>query len=71
MPQINLDQADAVELAELLTFLTDWHTTDPATLEASLTRHLDTTGYGLNQLTHDLQRFAFLLGGTDGEPLFS
>ena len=71
MPQITIDQADAVELAELLTFLTDWHTADPDILQASLTRHLATTGYNLNQLTHDLHRFAFLLGGTDGEPLFS
>jgi len=26
---------------------------------------------GDNQLTHDLHRFAFLLAGTNGEPLFS
>ena len=71
MPQIKIDQADAVELAELLTFLTDWHAADPGTLQASLTRHLGTTGYGLTQLAQDLHRFTFLLGGTHGEPLFS
>jgi hypothetical protein len=26
--------------------------------------------YGLDQLRSDLDRFAFLLGGNDGEPLF-
>jgi hypothetical protein len=71
MPQIKIDQVDAVDLAELLTFLTDRHAADPDTLHASLIRHLSTTGYDLTQLAQDLHRFAFLLGGTDGEPLFS
>jgi hypothetical protein len=71
MPQIKIDQADAAELAELLTFLADWHAADPDTLQASLTRHLGTTDYNLDQLAQHLHRFAFLLGGTDGEPLFS
>ena len=71
MPQTRLDQADALEPGELLTFLTDWNAADPNTLNASLTRHLATTGYELNQLTHDLHRFVVLLGGNDGKPLFS
>jgi len=71
MPQTHLDQADAIELGELLTFLTDWHAADPDTLQASLARHLGTTGYDLAELTQDLHRFAFLLASTDGQPLFS
>jgi hypothetical protein len=71
MPQIRLDQADATELGQLLTFLADWHTADRAALQASLTRYLATTGYDLDQLDQDLHRFAFLLGATNGEPLFS
>ena len=70
MPQINLDQADATELAELLQFLTDWLATDPDTLDTSLTRYIAGPGYNLNQLRQDLQRLAFLLGGNDGEHLF-
>lgn len=71
MPQNRLDQADALELAELLTFLTDWLTADPDTLHTSLTHYIATTGYDLDQLSQDLHRFAFLLGGNDGEALFS
>ena len=71
MPQTRLDQADALELAELLAFLTDWLNTDPDTLGASLPRYVARPAYGLNQLGQDLHRFAFLLGGNDGEPLFS
>jgi hypothetical protein len=71
MPQIKLDHADANELAELLTFLTGWLTADPDTLDASLTRYVGHPAYGLGQLGHDLHRFAFLLGGNAGEPLFN
>ena len=67
MPQIRLDHGDATELAGLLTFLTDWLTADPDTLDASLTRYVALPAYGLNQLQLDLHRFAFLLGGSDGE----
>jgi hypothetical protein len=71
MPHTRLDQADAAELAELMTFLSGWLTADPHTLDASLTRHVGHPAYGLNQLTQDLHRFAFLLGDNDGEPLIS
>jgi hypothetical protein len=71
MPQIKIDQIDAAELAELLTFLAGWHTADRGALEESLGRYLGTSGYDLNQLAQDLHRFAFLLGATDGERLFS
>lgn len=71
MPQIRLDHADALELAELLTFLTDWHTADPDTLNTSLTHYVGHPAYDRNQVAQDLHRFTFLLGGNNGEPLFS
>jgi hypothetical protein len=71
MPQTRLDQADAIELAELMTFLAGWLAADPDTLDASLTRYVGHPAYGLGQLNQDLHRFAFLLGGNDGEPRFS
>jgi hypothetical protein len=70
MPDIALDIGDAAELAELLQFLSDWLAADPATLGASLDRFIGHPGYGRDERRHDLDRFTFLLGGNDGEPLF-
>jgi hypothetical protein len=36
----------------------------------SLTRFVGHPAYGLAQLRDDLQRFVFLLGGSDGKALF-
>ena len=73
MPQIRLDQADALELAEFLAFLAGWLSTqaDADVLDASLARYVGATGYDVDRLRQDLHRFAFLLGGNDGEPLFT
>jgi hypothetical protein len=71
MPDKNLDLGDAGELAELLQFLRDWVTAEQDLLDASLTRFVGTPGYTLNQLCSDLDRFTFLLGGNDGETLFT
>jgi hypothetical protein len=70
MPSISLDSADAIELAELLQFLTGWLAGDPSRLGASLLAFVGHPAYGTQQLQDDLHRFAFLLGGNDGEPLF-
>lgn len=70
MPSTSLDAADAAELAELLQFLASWLTSDPARLAASLLAFVGHPAYGTRQLQDDLHRFAFLLGGNDGEPLF-
>jgi hypothetical protein len=70
MPSISLDSADAIELAELLQFLADWLSGDPYRLGASLLAFIGHPAYGTQQLQDDLHRFAFLLGGNDGEPLF-
>jgi hypothetical protein len=71
MPWISLDLTDAGELGQLLGFLDDWAGADRATLEPSLGRFIGQPGYDLDQLRADLARFAFLIGDTDGEDLFS
>ena len=70
MPEVKLDAADAAELAEMLQFISQWLARDPGHLAASLARFVGHPAYGLPQLRQDLERFAFLLGGSDGEPLF-
>ena len=70
MPQVKLDAADAAELAEMLQFLSEWLTRDPARLAASLEEFVGHPAYGLPQLRGDRERFVFLLGGSDGEALF-
>lgn len=74
MPAVRLDTADAAELAELLHFLGDWLAVDHDRLEASLQRFVGTVGtvgYDVAELRRDLDRFTFLLGGDDGEALFT
>ena len=47
-----------------------WLARDPARLGDSLAQFVGHPAYGLAQLRDDLERFVFLLGGSDGEPLF-
>jgi hypothetical protein len=70
MPRITLDAADAAELTETLQLLSDWLARDPGRLGPSLEDFIGHPGYGTAQLLQDLNRFVFLLGGNDGEPLF-
>jgi hypothetical protein len=70
MPDIRLDTGDAVELAELLQFLSGWLARDPDRLGASVADYVGHPAYGTAQLRQDLDRFVFLLGGDDGESLF-
>ena len=70
MPEVRLHAVDAAELAELLQFLAQWLARDPARLGDSLAQFVGHPAYGLAQLRDDLERFVFLLGGSDGEPLF-
>jgi hypothetical protein len=67
---MNLDTADAAELAEMLQFLSDWLSRDPGRLGESLASFVGHPAYGTEELRGDLDRFIFLLGGSDGEPLF-
>ena len=70
-PQVHLDLADSAELAEMLTFISQWlGGTDHAQLGASFGRFIGTPGYDLAELRTDLARFTFLLGHDDGEQLF-
>jgi hypothetical protein len=70
MPEVRLDAADAAELTEMLQFLTGWLARDPSRLAASLEEFVGYPAYDIDQLRQDLERVVFLLGGSDGEPLF-
>jgi hypothetical protein len=70
MPDVSLNAADAAELAEMLQFVSQWLARDPGRLGASLAQFVSHPAYGLGELRSDLERFVFLLGGSDGEPLF-
>jgi hypothetical protein len=70
MPQINLDLADATELAGMLTFLADWLSgSQIQALACSLAAFAGHTACNPmpSAPTH---RFVFLLGVSDGEELF-
>jgi hypothetical protein len=70
MPEMRLNATDAAELAEMLQFLSEWLARDPARLAASLADFVGNPAYGIGQLRDDLERFVFLLGGSDGKQLF-
>jgi hypothetical protein len=71
MPDINLELSDAVELAELLTFLADWLSgSQRPTLADNLTAFVGHPGYHIDQPAADIHRFIFLLGLNDGDQLF-
>ena len=70
MRDMKLDVGDAAKLAEMLQFISEWLAHDPGRLGPSLEDFVGHPAYGLAQLRQDLERFVFLLGGSDGEPLF-
>ena len=71
MPQIRLDLGDAAELAEMLTFLTNWLSgSQKQALAGSFAAFVGHPAYGIEALRADLHRFVFLLGVSDGEELF-
>jgi len=71
MPQITLDMGDAAELAETLTFLTNWLSgSQKQILADSFAAFVGHPAYNTGTLCADLHQFAFLLGETDGEELF-
>jgi hypothetical protein len=68
MPDYQLETADALELGELLVFLRKWLSgADRDQLATSFTRFVGHDAYPLAELCQDLDRFAFLLGASDGE----
>ena len=71
MPAITLDLADAAELAETLTLLTQWLSgNQEQTLAESFAAFIGHPAYNTGTLCADLHRFVFLLGISDGEDLF-
>jgi hypothetical protein len=70
MTTVQLNASDAAELAEMLTLIGSWLTSDPATLTGSLEKFTGGTAYTTGTLRDDLARFTFLLGHDDGEQLF-
>jgi hypothetical protein len=60
---VRLDAVDAAELGELLGFLSQWFASDVANLRVSFDRFVGAAGYDLDELSGDVSRFAFLLGG--------
>jgi hypothetical protein len=71
MSELRLDLGDAIELAEPLTFLTDWLSgTQQQPLADSLAAYVGYDRYNIDDLRNDLHRFVFLLGLNDGEQLF-
>jgi hypothetical protein len=70
--QITLDLSDAAELAEMLTFLAGWlYGSQKQALADSFAAFVGHPAYDTGTLCADLHRFAFLLGASDGEELFS
>jgi hypothetical protein len=71
MTGITLDHADAAEIAETLTLLTEWLSgSQKHTLAESFAAFIGHPAYNTGTLCADLHRFAFLLGASDGEVLF-
>ncbi|MFI5068098.1 MAG: hypothetical protein ACHP9Z_29525 [Streptosporangiales bacterium] len=70
-PITSLDTADAIELAELLQFITHWLSAGDEQLSRSLADFVGHPAYGIGALQNDLRRFTFLLGADDGEDLFT
>ena len=71
MPSMTLDAGDAAELAEMLSFLSQWLARDSARLGASLEDFAGHPAYNIQHLRDDLDRFVFLLGGSDEEQFFT
>jgi hypothetical protein len=72
MPGITLDLADAAEIAETLTLLTQWLSgSQRHVLADSFSAFIGHPAYNTGTLSADLHRFVFLLGASDGEELFS
>jgi hypothetical protein len=71
MAQITLEVGDAAELAEMLTFLASWLSSNQKQdLDQSFAAFAGHPACTTGTLRADLHRFAFLLGASDGEELF-
>jgi len=71
MTTVQLNASDAAELAEMLTFISEWLAgPDHGQLATSFGRFIGVDAYNTADLRTDLGRFIFLLGHDDGEQLF-
>lgn len=75
VPEFRLAVDDAIELAEMLTFLDDWLASAGPAAAESLAGFVGSQAYPVEDLRVDLNRFVVLLGGTtvterafEGEP---
>ena len=66
---MNLDPADAAELADLLQFIAGWTASDRERMSASLLDYIGDTPYSPGHLRLDLDRFTSLLREDNGESL--
>ena len=66
---MNLDPADAAELADLLQFVAGWLASDREHIASSLLHCAGDVPYGPGQLHLDLDRFTALLRGDNGKSL--
>lgn len=69
-PFLGLDAGDAVELGELLAFLSDWLASDPNRLDASLHDYIGAPDHlaaacRIDELRADVERYARVLLGYD------
>jgi hypothetical protein len=72
IPDVQLAAVDAAELAEMLTFLAEWLSgSQKQALADSFAAFVGHPAYNTETLCADLHRFAFLLGASDGEELFT
>ena len=71
-PDIYLDHGDAIEPAELLTFIADWLSGgQKPTLDHNLATFAGHTASTTHQLRADLHRFVFLLDNSNSEQQFT
>jgi hypothetical protein len=70
VPEIKLDAVDAAEFAEMPAIPQPVAGPRPWPPGPSLAEFVGHPAYGISQLRNDLERCVFLLGGSDGEPLF-
>lgn len=66
MSEVRLAAVDAIELFELLQLVNDWISVDPIA-RRRLSRFIDNPAWTPDDFCIDLDRFVFLVGGSDGE----
>ena len=67
MSETTISTDHTSELAEILQFIADWITADREHLDTSLVTFVGSRAYDIAELEADLHRYAFLLGGNDGQ----